>query len=91
MSERENTQTVYKASRITIVLIILVNNGHSGFNVRGRIGHNGCTLNWFIEQLISLLTWTSTAQLRVLSVFHFSVKVTPYSEHLYLVSMLPDT
>jgi hypothetical protein len=39
------------------------------------------------------LTWSSTviSVPRVLSVFHFSVNVSPYSVHLYLVSRLPFT
>ena len=39
------------------------------------------------------VTWSSIAISvpRVLSVFHFSVKVRPYSHHLYLVSKVPVT
>lgn len=39
------------------------------------------------------LTWSSTviSVPKVLSVFHFSVKVKPYSDLLYLVSRLPAT
>lgn len=39
------------------------------------------------------ITWSSTviSVPSVLSVFHFSVNVSPYSVHLYLVSRLPFT
>ena len=40
-----------------------------------------------------VLTWSSSviSVPRVLSVFHFSVKVKPCSDHLYLVSRVPAT
>lgn len=43
--------------------------------------------------VFSQVTWSSTviSVPSVLSVFHFSVNVRPYSVHLYLVSRLPAT
>ena len=40
---------------------------------------------------LAILSWTSSVVARVLSVVHFSVKVTPRSFTLYLVSRLPLT
>lgn len=49
--------------------------------------------NRFRKCLNIALTWSSTviSVPKVLSVFHFSVKVRPYSDLLYLVSRLPAT
>ena len=40
---------------------------------------------------INLVTCRSRVALSVLSVFHFSVREIPYSEHLYFVSIFPET
>lgn len=52
-----------------------------------------CTLLKCKNVLFILLTWSSMviSVPKVLSVFHFSVKVRPYSALLYLVSRLPAT
>lgn len=67
-----------------------------GSGVKRRNGCHRLMSAWNPEATLVtalILTWSSIviSVPKVLSVFHFSVKVSPYSDLLYLVSRLPTT